>query len=90
MNGNDFKARSVAQEWLSKDILMTTLTPGEMPLPFLRYDGKMGFYYQFTEYDTARMSYGASFYVEIPTFTVEKLAAKREEKLDQFSRCALL
>lgn len=67
-----------------------TLTPGEMPLPFLRYDGKMSFYYQFTEYDDTRLSHGATFYVPISEFSTEALVAKRAAKLEEFSRCALL
>lgn len=68
-----------------------TLTVGQNPLPFLRYDGKMGIgYYQFTEYDETSPSYRASFYVETVDFTSEKLAAKRASKAEEFSRCALL
>lgn len=67
-----------------------TLTVGQNPLPLLRYDGKMGFYYQFTEYDQAAPSYGASFYLETVGFTSEKLAAKREAKVVEFRACALL
>lgn len=68
-----------------------TLTPGEMPLPLLRYDGKMGeFLHQFSEYDTAVASYGSSFYLSTVDFTTEKLVAKRAAKLEEFSRCALL
>lgn len=67
-----------------------TLTVGQNPLPLLRYDGKMGFLYQFTEYDTAAPSYGASFYLDSVDFTSEKLVAKRAEKVAQFNACGLL
>lgn len=68
-----------------------TLTVGQNPLPLLRYDGKFGnFHYQFSEYDTTSPTYGSTFLVDSTDFSLEKVAAKRALKIEQFRACALL
>lgn len=61
-----------------------------MPLPFLRYDGKMMGCLQFTEYDETLPSYRTTFVVPSESYSVEALKAKRAAKVEQFTRCGLL
>lgn len=61
-----------------------SLKVGDHPLPQLRYDGVMGEWLQFTEYDRSSAAHGASIYVNAAVFTVERLQAKRDAKRLEF------
>jgi hypothetical protein len=54
----------------------------------LKYDGAMihepFWLLQFTEHDEARASHGATFYVEIKGFTLDKLREARDRKQIEF------
>lgn len=58
-----------------------SLKVGDYPLPLLRYDGAMGEWLQFTEYDPTSPSCGATFYIK----DIANLESARQSKRDQFS-----